>query len=302
MIGAVDIGGTKIAVGLVTREGQVVDSTSLPTRREQAYTEGLDKVAAALRAMLLAHHARLEGIGIGTTGRLTVEGALTPNAFLPTWSGHTPAHDLAARFGVTPAIENDADAAALAEARWGAGQGAERLIYITVSTGIGGGIVLGGRLYRGVAGCHPEVGHHVIDPAGPACFCGAHGCWESLASGSALAAWAQAHGGQGDWDARRVCDLAEQGHPLARQAVERTARYLGVGLANLITLFAPDCIALGGGLMRRWNLFEADVLAIIAHQAGLVPWQRVHLTQACLEQPGLAGAAAVWLQQGQAGG
>lgn len=297
MIGAVDIGGTKIAVGLVTDEGQVLGGTNLPTRREQPYADGVDEVAAALRDLLAAHRVGLDGIGLGTTGRLTPDGALTPNAFLPTWSSQRPAHDLAARFGVRTAIENDADAAALAEARWGAGRDAERFIYITVSTGIGGGVVLGGRLYRGVGGCHPELGHHVIDPAGPACFCGASGCWESLASGSALAAWAQAHGGDADWDARRVCDLAETGHPLARQAVARSARYLGIGLANLITLFAPDGIALGGGLMRRWELFRPAALAVIEQQCGLVPWRSVRLAQAGLLQPGLAGAAAVWLQQ-----
>ncbi|MFN8485227.1 MAG: ROK family protein [Anaerolineae bacterium] len=297
MIGAVDIGGTKIAVGLVTREGEVVRTTNLPTRREQPYRDGLDNIAAALEDLLADHAARLDGIGIGTTGRLTPSGALTPNAFLPPWTGHTPADDLAAQFGVTAAIENDADAAALAEARWGSSHDVERLIYVTVSTGIGAGVVLGGRLYRGVAGCHPELGHHVIDPAGPPCFCGARGCWESLASGSALAAWAQAHGGDADWDAQRVCDLAEAGHPLARQAVERGARYLGIGFANLITLFAPDCVTLGGGMMRRWDLFRPGVMTVIEEQCGLVPWPSVRLGLARVPQPGLAGAAAVLLQQ-----
>ena len=297
MIGAVDIGGTKIAVGLVTREGEVVGTANLPTRREGSYDDGLNQVSAALRRLLADHDARLAGIGIGTTGRITPTGALTPNAFLPTWTAHTPADDLASRFAVNAAIENDADAAALAEARWGSGRDVERLIYVTVSTGIGAGVVLGGRLYRGVAGCHPELGHHVIDPAGPPCFCGARGCWESLASGSALAAWTQAHGGDLDWDAQRVCDLAEAGHPLARQAVEREARYLGIGLGNLITLFAPDRIALGGGVMRRWEVFRPGVMAIVEQQCGLVPWPSVHLGPATVPQPGLVGAAAVWLQQ-----
>lgn len=296
MIGAVDIGGTKIAVGLVTREGEVVATTNLPTRREQPYDDALGQVVAALRRLLADHDACLDGIGIGTTGRLTSSGVLTPNAFLPTWTGHTPADDLAAHFGVTTAIENDADAAALAEARWGSGCDVARLIYVTVSTGIGAGVVLGGQLYRGVGGCHPELGHHVIDPAGPPCFCGARGCWESLASGSALAAWAQAHGGDADWDAQRVCDLAQAGHPVAQQAVEREAHYLGIGLANLITLFAPDCIALGGGLMRRWDLFRPGVMTVIEQQCGLVPWPSVRLGPASVPQPGLVGAAAVSLQ------
>lgn len=296
MIGAIDIGGTKIAVGLVTREGQIVGATNLVTRPRQTYTESLDEIETSLRDLLIVHQTALDGIGIGTTGRLNADKTLTPNAFLPNWSGRDPVQDLAARFGVTVAIENDADAAALAEARWGVGRGVERFLYITVSTGIGGSIVLGGRLYRGVGGCHPELGHHVIDPSGPACFCGAHGCWESLASGTAMKNWAQANGGDADWDARKICDLAEQGNVLAQQAVDRTAHYLGIGLSNLITLFAPDCIALGGGVMHRWQLLESGAAAVIERQCGLVPWQRVRITPAALDHPGLAGAAAVWLQ------
>lgn len=296
MIGAIDIGGTKIAVGLVTREGQIVGATNLVTQPRQPYSESLDEIETALRDLLHAHNATLDGIGIGTTGRLNADKTLTPNAFLPNWSGRNPAQDLVARFDVTVSIENDADAAALAEARWGVGRGVERFLYITVSTGIGGSIVLGGRLYRGVGDCHPELGHHVIDPSGPACFCGAYGCWESLASGPSMKNWAQANGGDDDWNARKICDLAEQGNVLAQQSVERTARYLGIGLSNLITLFAPDCIALGGGVMRRWQLFRPGAVAVIERQCGLVPWQLVQITPAGLEQPGLAGAGAVWLQ------
>ena len=108
--------------------------------------------------------------------------------------------------------------------------------------------------------------------------------------------WAQANGGDADWDARKICDLAEQGNVLAQQAVARTAHYLGIGLSNLITLFAPECIALGGGVMRRWQLFCPGAVAVIEGQCGLVPWQLVRITPAGLEQPGLAGAGAVWLQ------
>ncbi len=116
---------------------------------------------------------------------------------------------------------------------------AKRFIYVTVSTGIGAGVVLDGCIYRGVEGAHPEIGHHVIDPSGPLCFCGAHGCWESLASGPALAARA------GLPSALAVCQAAERGEASARQAVAQEARYLGLGFANLITLFTPDVIAAG---------------------------------------------------------
>lgn len=296
MIGAVDVGGTKIAVGLVTLSGELLDSVVLPTRPAQPYSDGLKEVVGALRGLLQKHPGRLLGIGMGVTGRIEPGGLLQPNSFLPQWSGQNPANDLADLFKVKAGIENDADAAALAEARWGAGIGAPRLIYVTVSTGIGGGMIFDGRLYRGVAGAHPEIGHHVIDPSGPACFCGAHGCWERMASGSALAEWARANGGEADWDARNVCDQAGRGHPIAQQAVKREAQYLGIGLANLITIFAPDCIALGGGLMQRWELFREGVEDTLRQQCGLAPWQKTRLVLSQLQHPGLVGAASTWIQ------
>lgn len=297
MIGAVDIGGTKIAIGLVERTGRLIDSVSLPTRPEQPYTSALNDVKAALQKLLSMHSGALEGIGIGTTGRLTAEKVMEPNQFLPDWSNRSPAADLAGAFQVHSAIENDADAAVLAEHLWGACAGSARMVYITISTGIGGGIILNGKLYRGVDGCHPEIGHHVIDPSGPACFCGANGCWERMASGTALADWARAHGGEPQWDARMICDLAEQGNPLAKAAVAHAAKYLGMGLANIITLFAPDSVVLGGGLMQRWNLFRGDVETAIARQCGLVPWNKVKIGVSTLQHAGLAGAAATWVHQ-----
>lgn len=296
LIGAVDIGGTKVAVGLVTRAGDLAAAKSFPTRPESSYPAGLEEVAGALESLQKGSGGRLAGIGIGSTGQLVRGGGLGPNKFLPSWGGQNPAADLSTRLGVTCALENDADAAALGEYQWGAGRGMNRFIYITVSTGIGGGFVLDGELYRGVDGCHPEPGHHVIESGGPACFCGAKGCWEVMASGTAMAAWAREQGGEPGWDARMICDMAEGDHPLARAAVAREARYLGIGLANLITTFAPECIALGGGLMQRWELFREKAELTIAGSCGLVPWQKTRLRRAQLQQPGLSGAAAAWIK------
>lgn len=295
MIVAIDIGGTKIAVGLVTRSGHLIDSTSQPTRPELPYEKALAKIITDIEELIALRLTELDGIGIGVTGQLNNDGTLKPNAFLPDWSGHAPAADLAAHFKVTAAVENDADATALAEYRWGGCTGSKRLIYVTVSTGIGGGILINGELYRGIDGCHPEIGHHVVDPAGPICFCGANGCWEQTASGSALAAWAKENGGEPSWDARIVCDQAEKGNPAALKAVAREGRYLGIGLANLITIFAPEHIVLGGGLMQRWDLFRPYVESTIAQSCRLVPWQKTTLSISNLRHPGLAGAAAVWM-------
>jgi glucokinase len=208
--------------------------------------------------------------------------------------------DLSAIFNVHVALENDADAAALAEAGWGAGRNRSRLIYVTVGTGIGGGIVLDGQLYRGVDGAHPEVGHHVIDPAGPECTCGFRGCWESLAAGPAMASWFESHV-PSDYPnrqvitAKRICELAQDGDKFAMQAAEREAYYLGLGLANLINLFTPDAIVLGGSVMKSAPLFVDRIRAVIRQGCRFVPAEKAELALASLgEDTNLIGAARVW--------
>ena len=134
--------------------------------------------------------------------------------FLPGWRGKSPVRDLAQIFNLRVALENDGDAAALAEAGWGAGRNRTRLIYITVGTGIGGGFVFDGKLYRGVDGAHPEVAHQVIDAGGPPCSCGLRGCWESLAAGPAMVAWFEINAPKDDphgtgVTAKKICELAQ---------------------------------------------------------------------------------------------
>jgi glucokinase len=208
--------------------------------------------------------------------------------------------DLARIFKVQVALENDADAAAMAEAGWGAGKNKSRLIYVTVGTGIGGGIVFDGRLYRGVDGSHPEVGHQVIDPAGPLCSCGFHGCWESLAAGPAMVAWVNGNAPD-DYPhrerltAKRICELAQESDPVARRAVEREAYYLGLGLANLINLFTPDMIVLSGRVMNSALLFLDRIREVIRRGCRFVPFEKTELALASLgEDTNLIGAARVW--------
>src|SRR5260370_5340324 len=243
MIGAIDIGGTKLAVGLVNENGKVIAKNEIVTGSESHYSARLESIASMLREM--EQHARVEttGIGIGSSGSVDpLTGELGDLDFLPRWRRKNPVRDLGEVLGVEVALENDADAGALGEAAWGAGCGKSRLIYITVGTGIGGGIIFDGHLYRGVDGCHPELGHQVVDPSGPECSCGFQGCWESLASGPALAAWAheQARASDSYRTAKQICKLAFEGDELARRFVDREAYYLGPGIANLINLLFPD--------------------------------------------------------------
>ena len=295
MIGAVDIGGTKIAVGMLDRYGRILSRRENPSGTGLALPEGLRIIFSMLRETAREAGGELEGIGVGCTGPVDpLTGTLGQIEFLSGWQGCHLATELQDVFDVTAFLENDADAAALGELAWGAGKDAKRFIYITVSTGIGGGLVFDGRLYRGVDGSHPEIGHHVIDPSGPLCFCGAHGCWESLASGPALAARA------GLPSALATCQAAEAGDAAARLAVEQEAWYLGLGFANLVTLFVPDVIALGGGVMHSRHLFWDRILLTIRENCGLVPFEKTRLVPAQLgAEAGLVGAAQVWIKGSQ---
>ena len=300
MIGAVDIGGTKIAVGMVDDAGKVLSRMEAPTDPNR-YSDGIELIAHMLRRTAQRAGAEISGIGIGSTGPVDpMRGEFGEVDFLPGWRGKNPVRDLAQVFSVQVALENDADAAALAEAGWGAGRNRSRLIYVTVGTGIGGGIIVDGKLYRGVDGAHPEVGHHVIDPAGPKCTCGFRGCWESLAAGPAMAAWLQ-HNAPADYrhregiTAKRICELAREGEPVAVQAVETEAYYLGLGLANLINLFTPDAIVLSGSVMKSADLFMDGVRKVIRSGCRFVPAEKTELTLASLgDDTNLIGAARVW--------
>jgi glucokinase len=300
MIGAVDIGGTKIAVGVVNDEGKVLASTECATDAKRGFADAADRMTAMLHSCAEQAGVKIRGIGIGCTGPVYPMTGLIGNAdFIKEWEGANPVQELGDRFGVTAAMENDADAAALGEGFWGAGSGLQHMIFVTVGTGIGGGIVLGGKLYRGVDGAHPEIGHHVIDASGPQCFCGARGCWEILARGPAMTDWMQAHVPNRSSDsfltAKQICELAREGDALAKQAVEREAHYLGLGLANLVTLFTPEVIVLGGSVMGSAPLFMEGIKSEIRRNCGVVPYEKTEIRLASLgPQSGLIGAARVW--------
>lgn len=301
MIGAVDIGGTKIAAGIVDADGRVLTRAQVPTNAEAGYRKAIEAVIQMLRDAEKETGAKITGIGIGSTGPVyPLTGAIGDVNFFPNWNGENPVQDLERAFRVGVAIENDADAAALGEAGWGAGRNKSRLIYVTVGTGIGVGLIFDGKVYRGVDYSHPEIGHHLIDPSGPECYCGFHGCWESLATGPAMESWMTAnvpadYPYRADLRAKRICELARAGDTLALRAVEREARYLSFGLANLVTLYVPDSIVLGGSVMKSADLFLDTVHKTIASSCHFVPYERTEIALASLgEDANLIGAARVW--------
>ncbi|MCX2967657.1 ROK family glucokinase [Streptomyces sp. TRM70308] len=298
----VDIGGTKVAAGVVDEDGNILETSTVPTPQT---AEGvIDGIADAVRQASADH--QVEAVGIGAPGYVDDKRAtvlFTPNL---TWR-HEPLKDrVEQRIGVPVVIENDANAAAWGEFRFGAGKGHEDVVCITLGTGLGGGIVIGGRLVRGRFGVAAEFGHIRMVPDGLLCGCGNQGCWEQYASGSALVRYARQRaaatpekagtllglgdGTPGGIQGKHVSQAAREGCPVAIDSFRELARWAGAGLADLASLFDPAAFIVGGGVSdegelvlepirksyRRWLVGaqwrpQAQVLAAqLGGKAGLV--------------------------------
>ena len=279
-IAGVDIGGTNLRAGLVPfAGGEVAGMTSGPTRAGEGAERVVARVAEMTRAAMEAVGAEggeVAGVGIGAPGPLDRERGVVLRAPNLGWR-ETPLRDMAAsRFGLPVAVDNDANCAAFGEWWQGAGRGAQRLVGLTLGTGIGGGVVLDGELYRGASGAAGEVGHMSVHFAGRPCACGSRGCVEAYASGPSMAARALeaiAAGASGPAEAKEgtslaalaerdpaaltaeaVCDAAADGDACAARIVEETARILAVAVANLMHFFNPDRIVIGGGVAAAGDL------------------------------------------------
>jgi glucokinase len=248
----------------------------------------------------------VRGLGVGAPGPMNPDAGVVfepPN--LPGWHDVPLGDMLTRRLGVPAHIENDANAAALGE-RWaGAGAGIDDLIYITVSTGVGAGLILRGRLYHGVSGTAGEVGHMVIDPSGPPCPCGRRGCLEAISSGPSIAREARAAvlaGRQTSLagmdseaiDAKTIADAARDGDAVAREIYARAAGALGAGVTNLVNLLNPAMVVIGGGVAEAGELIFAPVRRIVKQEAFERPAAAVEIVPAALgTDAGVVGAAAV---------
>jgi len=296
LIGAIDIGGTKVAIGLVTSEGRITNRRNIRTDSLPNGAAALDAIESSLNDCLREAQASISCIGIGCTGPVDpIKGVVGNVANLPGWQGMKLVDELAKRFSVPVAMENDADAAALAEAAWGSGIGIDRFLYVTLSTGIGTGFLINGQVYRGLEGAHPEMGHQ--------CYCGASGCWESLASGTAIKDWYiendLSHRFTAEsFSAETMFELYRAGDPLAGKATDRLSYYIGLGLANLTTILVPSLITIGGGLTLSSAIFLDRAVDIFRSRCHEVPAEKTTVRTASLQKDvGLAGAAAVWVRR-----
>ncbi|AAF11841.1 ROK family protein [Deinococcus radiodurans] len=287
----VDVGGTKIACGVLRGE-ELIERQVQPTP-ETGWEAVLDAVAAQVRALQAAHPGA-QSIGVGVPGPLNAE--RTRVKFAPNIYGFTdvPLIDgLRERLHLTAAqtlvLENDAKAAALAEAHLGAARGSESSIYVTVSTGIGAGLVLHGRLWRGRHGVAGELGHVTVQPGGPVSGAGLDGALEAVASGTAIARDAS-YALNREVSTAEAFALAEQGHPAARRVVTQAMRHIGIALADLQKVIDPEVFVIGGGVSAVGDYFFQGVQQAADEYAGgfaPVTIRRAQLGQSA----GVVGAA-----------
>ncbi|MEU6410191.1 ROK family protein [Microbispora sp. NPDC046933] len=304
---AVDIGGTKFAAGLVEPDGQVVAAERVATP-QGADAETLWRTLTALLDRLDVP-AALAGVGIGCGGPMTwPEGEVSP-LNMGGWRGFPLRGRLAARFpGVPVRIHNDAICLAVAEHWRGAGRGSAAMLGMVVSTGVGGGLILGGRLIDGGTGNAGHIGHVVVDPEGPPCGCGGNGCLEAIARGPGLAAWALAQGWspgaavasgelyreEGTATARRLAADAAAGDPIALAAMARAGRALGIAIASAVNLCDLDLVTVGGGLSQAGGLLFGPLEEALREHTRMGFAGRVRVVPAALGQDaGLVGAAAL---------
>ena len=308
----IDLGGTKIIAALVDRQGRIL-------ARDYRETMPADGQAAVIARMIDAactvmeaggvNASQVAAVGVAAPGPIDAEsGVVTAPPNLPGWKDVPLRRLMEEDLRVPTWLENDANAAALGEHRFGAGKGTRHMIYVTASTGIGGGLILDGQLYRGATGAAGEIGHITLLPKGPHCGCGNRGCLEALASGRAIAREGRERVSrgvptligdlaEGDLDqisAKLVAQAAAQGDVPAREIIEEAMSYLGLGMASLVNLFNPELIVIGGGLTKMDELLFDPVRRIIARTAFRSSAEAVEVVPAQLgDDVGVLGAAAV---------
>jgi glucokinase len=265
----VDVGGTKVVAGLVDEHGGLVATRRDEHARPGDYAAVLDRIAEfadALSAEAAAHGRVVDGIGIAIAAFLTADRDRIREAVNLGWPETALADDLAARLRRPVLIENDADAAAWGEWRFGAGRGARTMVMVTLGTGVGGGLVSDGRLYSGATGLALEIGHLQVVPSGLPCPCGARGCLEQYASGTALGRIATGDGGAPPLTGALVAQAAAAGDATALAACAEVGRWLGLGLAQVAAVVDPSVIVVGGGAGTAHPvLLEAAREAFAAH-------------------------------------
>ncbi len=305
-VGAIDLGGTSVRAAVVDGNGGIAGFVAGATEASQGPDAVIDRIVGVLHDSLARASvdvSELAAVGIGAPGPLDwATGVIHEAPNLPGWKEVPLAARIGDAVGLPAFLENDANAAALAENQYGVAQGSRNMLYITVSTGVGGGLILDGELWHGAYGSAGEFGHMTVDFDGPLCDCGNRGCIEALAAGPDIAAWvadriaegrSSSLGGQTDPSGRDVVEAAQRGDELATEALARAGRAVGFGIVNVAHLVNLDTVVIGGGIANAGDLLFDPLRATVrqhllestAPNLRLEPWSLG-------ENVGLLGAAA----------
>ena len=313
----VDLGGTKLAVGVVDSGGKIVGESVTYDHKGLAEEEVLDRVERNIDAALAASgagRADVKGVGILFPGHIRwPEGLTLTTSNLLGFKLFPLRARMEARLGIPCLADNDCNAHALGEYRYGAGRGSQHMVFMTVSTGVGGGIVIDGKLYRGMTGTAGEFGHMIVDATGAqSCTCGNRGCLMGAASGIRIPEVARRAAGRlassgacadlpsgcadfGALDGIAISAGCSEGNELCRAVVEEFARYVGIGMYNIFQILNPEVIVLGGGLLKLPEFFFEGAAKTCYDLAGAMMYDRMDIRKGLLGgQAGIMGAVALF--------
>ncbi|TXS67864.1 ROK family transcriptional regulator [Streptomyces sp. sk2.1] len=266
----VDFGHTHLRVAVGNLAHQVLAEEAEPLDVDASSAQGFGRAEQLVKRLIETtgiSQDKVIGVGLGVPGPIDVEsGTLGSTSILPGWTGINPSKELASRLGVPVHVDNDANLGALGELVWGSGRGVKDLAYIKVASGVGAGLVIDGRIYRGPGGTAGEIGHITLDESGPVCRCGNRGCLETFAAARyVLPLLMPSHGP--DLTMERVVQLARGGDPGCRRVIGDVGRHIGSGVANLCNLLNPSRVVLGGSLAEAGELVLAPIRDSVSRYA-----------------------------------
>ena len=306
VIAGIDIGGTKIAVALETLDGERVAACRLPTEVEIGAYSIVENISRAIEEILKEKRVKLVAIGIGCPSPLDIEkGLVMSPSNLRDWDNFPIVRLFSERFKVPVVLDNDANTAALGEYVHGAGRGYRNIIYITVSTGIGGGIIIGGEIFHGVSAGAGELGHTIVQPDGIRCNCGSIGCLETICAGIHIARRTHERLAKGEPSlinemtanisevtAKTLVEAVRRKDKLAVEIWGETCRFLAIGIANSITLLAPEAVVIGGGIAAATGeILFAPLRRLLPQFVSMIPAEKINILPAELgTESGVCGA------------
>jgi glucokinase-like ROK family protein len=285
----VDFGHSHLRVAVGNLAHQVLAEQSEPIDVDASASQGFDRAEQLVGRLVESTGISPEkvlGVGLGVPGPIDVEsGALGSTAILPGWSGINPRQELSDRLGVPVQVDNDANLGALGELVWGGGRGVKDLAYIKVASGVGAGLVIDGRIYRGPGGTAGEIGHITLDESGPVCRCGNRGCLETFTAARYVLELLRGSHGDG-LTVPKMVQLAREGDPGCRRVIGDVGRHIGMGVASLCNLLNPSRVVLGGDLAEAGELVLGPIRESVSRYAIPSAAQRLSVV------PGSLGARA----------